>query len=79
MDKKINNTKGEKGFHKKYPNLGEMVIMRVPIDFKDTLKEILPLCDTAIKNNKEEYEDRIKLFKQVLKKIEPKKEDADNM
>jgi hypothetical protein len=79
MDKKINNSKGEKGFHKKYPNLGEMVIMRVPIGFKDTLNEILPLCDTAIKNNKEEYEGRVKMFKQVLRMIEPKKKDAGNL
>ena len=69
MNKKINNTKGEKGFHKKYPNLGEMVIMRVPIGFKDTLNEILPLCDKAINANEEDYNKLVLSFKNILNKI----------
>jgi hypothetical protein len=69
MEKEVNVRTGTKGFYKKYPTLGKSVLMRVPESFKDTLYEILPLCDNALKTNKEEYNKVLSLFKEVLLKI----------
>jgi hypothetical protein len=66
MDKEINNSKGEKGFHKKYPNLGEMVPCRLPVKFKPILDILLPLFDKVSGANKQKY---VKLLDSIEKDL----------